>query len=60
MDIRDQRVIFTAVIEVEECWEQQLLLGLKETIHIIVHFDIILAVKPFEPGEYSIVIGNDS
>lgn len=60
VDSRDQRVIFTAVIEVEECWEQQLLLGLKESIHLVVHFDLILAVKSLEPGDYSLVIENDS
>ncbi len=26
---RDQRVVFTAVIEVEECWDPELSLGLK-------------------------------
>ncbi len=51
---RDKRVEYTAVIEVEECWDPQLALGVSESLHLLLHFDHLLAVGGFKQGEYSL------
>jgi hypothetical protein len=48
VDGRDRKVVYTAVLEVEECWDPELALGLAETLHFLIHFDHILALQQFD------------